>query len=482
MSFGFSIGDIILLSQLAYGLYSSISSGRKAASRDLKELEDVLFSLKCALDHLGEASKDLLARPDRHGGANFKEKLDAMMNACASTLKELEAMTEKYRSVESTAVENAAANKGKAKLRTLDDMKKSIQVNWYRVRWDREKLSLQQYREKLKSHTDAINLILTSMIWANSTLADDKSTQSHEKTHGLLEQVLKKSEADDSVRSIVEDIRNMLTQVDLGARKVPETQPAPVVLSSNSAFIAAYAHSPSPIIKGNVFATSYAQRSASVNINLNPALPIRPPRGHMKRVLFSSGAAETPFHDHQHAPEIQNELSSAVGQTNLPSETIDLNARRHAFGEEEYEAFRQRHPIEEKVKKPSFLTPATPTIQDLYDGTIYLFSSLPEGKQQTDELKFATQRWTQGLSLLIKNTTSDAESDDGFLHLLQMLNRTVEGSAKSVRKLFYEVSGSAGLLGALDQILATSKSVRVMKEIEDFQDAKEEWEDDNGGN
>lgn len=88
-----------------------------------------------------------------------------MMNACASTLKELEAMTEKYRSIESAAVENAAANRGKAKLRTLDDMKKSIQVNWYRVRWDREKLSLQQYREKLKSHTDAINLILTSMIW-----------------------------------------------------------------------------------------------------------------------------------------------------------------------------------------------------------------------------------------------------------------------------------------------------------------------------
>lgn len=88
-----------------------------------------------------------------------------MINACASTLQELETTTEKYRSVESAAVENAAANKGKAKLRTLDDMKKSIQVNWHRVRWDYEKQSLQQYREKLKSHTDAINLILTSMIW-----------------------------------------------------------------------------------------------------------------------------------------------------------------------------------------------------------------------------------------------------------------------------------------------------------------------------
>ncbi|KAH7558423.1 hypothetical protein J3E72DRAFT_24370 [Bipolaris maydis] len=482
MSFGFSIGDIILLSQLAYGLYSSISSGRKAASRDLKELEDVLFSLKCALDHLGEASKDLLARPDRYGGAKFKEKLDAMINACASTLQELETTTEKYRSVESAAVENAAANKGKAKLRTLDDMKKSIQVNWHRVRWDYEKQSLQQYREKLKSHTDAINLILTSMIWANSTLADEKSTQSHEKTHGLLEQVLKKSETDDSVRSIVEDIRNMLTQAHLGAKKAPETPPDPVVLPSNSAFITAYSHGPPPIRKGNGFAASYALHSASADMNLNPVLPIRPPGGHVKRVILSAGAAETPFQNHQHTLEVQNELSSAVGQIVLPPEIVDLNARRRAFGEEEYETFRQYHSTEEKVQKPSFLTPATPTIRDLYNGILYLFGALSEGKQQTSELKFETERWIQGLSLLIKNTTPDAESDEGFLHLLQMLNRTVEGSSKSVRQLFYEVSDPAGLLSALDQVSATSKSVRVMKEIEDFQDAKEEWEDDNGGN
>lgn len=97
-------------------------------------------------------------------------------------------------------------------------------------------------------------------------------------------------------------------------------------------------------------------------------------------------------------------------------------------------------------------------------------------------LKFKTERWIQGLSLLVKNTTPDAESDDGFLHLLQTLNRTVEGSGKSVRELFYEVLGPAGLLDALDQVSATSKCVRVMKEIEDFQDAKEVWEDDHGGN
>lgn len=126
----------------------------------MKELEEVLFSLKCALDHLAEVSNDVLARPGfRYGGSGFKEKLDVMVNSCACTLQELEAVTEKYRTVESQA------NKGKTKLRTLDDVKKSIRVNWQRVRWDHEKQSLQQYREKVKSHTDAINLILTSVVW-----------------------------------------------------------------------------------------------------------------------------------------------------------------------------------------------------------------------------------------------------------------------------------------------------------------------------
>jgi hypothetical protein len=102
----------------------------------------------------------VLARPGfRYGGSGFKEKLDVMIDSCASTLQELDQVTEKYRNVESQA------NKGKTKLRTLGDVKKSIQVNWQRVRWDHEKQSLQQYREKLKSHTDAINLMLTSVTW-----------------------------------------------------------------------------------------------------------------------------------------------------------------------------------------------------------------------------------------------------------------------------------------------------------------------------
>ncbi|KAI4919451.1 hypothetical protein J4E90_001585 [Alternaria incomplexa] len=207
MSFGFSIGDIILLSQLAYDLYATVSSGRKAASRDLKELEEVLFSLKCALDHLKQASSGVLARPGfQHGGSELKEKLDVMIGSCASTLQELDSVTKKYRDVE------IQANKGKTKLRTLDDVKKSMKVNWQRVRWDREKQSLQQYREKLKSHTDAINLMLTSIVWANTAFANANNKRNHDVTHSLLDNVLRNPVTDPEIRSMVEEMHAMLTK------------------------------------------------------------------------------------------------------------------------------------------------------------------------------------------------------------------------------------------------------------------------------
>ena len=59
MSFGFSVSDIILVSQLAYKLYLTVTSGRRAAGKDLRELEDVLFGLRCALDHLAKATEDI---------------------------------------------------------------------------------------------------------------------------------------------------------------------------------------------------------------------------------------------------------------------------------------------------------------------------------------------------------------------------------------------------------------------------------------
>ncbi|OAP62753.1 hypothetical protein AYL99_01980 [Fonsecaea erecta] len=102
MSLGFSVGDIILLSQLSYSLYGTLKSGRHNASRDLKELEDVLFGLRCALDHLRNVACDISkaasasASSDSYG-REMQQALHQMIHNCSITLEDLHNATKKYR-------------------------------------------------------------------------------------------------------------------------------------------------------------------------------------------------------------------------------------------------------------------------------------------------------------------------------------------------------------------------------------------------
>ncbi|EOA92168.1 hypothetical protein ACJQWK_03452 [Exserohilum turcicum] len=452
MSFGFSVGDIILLGQIAYRLYSSITSGREAASRDLEELRDVLFSLNCSLAHLKDVSKNVLDQPGlQYGGPGFKDNLDLMISSCATTLQELESVTEKYLSSEKLATELAKPSKGKTKMHALENMKKSMHINWRRIRWDYEKHSLQQYREKLKSHTDAINLILTSAILATSVVADDDSKKSHEKTHAMLDEVLKRPQADDALQTVLEEIRKNFPPPG------PAAQATPNVLRRgmpSNTFIAAYSVS-TPLSIGKL---GTAADGPVPSVRMNASIPI-------------------PSTSNRELPEKVN-LENGTSDKSLS----ELNARRRAFGAKEYEAFMKRHAPPKKVSKPSFLTAATPNIKELHECIPYLFGGQPEGKQQTEELKSEIRQWSLGFSLLVKHEVLSANSDAGLLEILRTLNETVEDSSQRVRQLFYEISDLVGLPAALDRVLAASKSVRVKKEIEDFQDTKDDWQDHVRGN
>lgn len=101
----------------------------------------------------------ILARSDdRESGLDLKQDLDRMIASCGSTLKDLHTVMKKYREI-------GIDSEPKEKIRTFEDAKKMMKVNWRKVRWDMEKQSLQQYREKLRSHADAINILLNSLLW-----------------------------------------------------------------------------------------------------------------------------------------------------------------------------------------------------------------------------------------------------------------------------------------------------------------------------
>ncbi|KAJ5162285.1 hypothetical protein N7492_007677 [Penicillium capsulatum] len=164
MSFGYSVGDIIVCSKIAYRLFTAVTEGRKAAPRDLKGLEDVLFGLYCALDHLQKAHDNILTRIAQRPGsdaAKTKQQLEYMITSCRQTLEELDDVTAKYREAARPTPDthNIAGN-------TLSGpFKSQVKNQWMRVWWDLRGDSLSKYRQKLQSHTDAINLLLGTLIW-----------------------------------------------------------------------------------------------------------------------------------------------------------------------------------------------------------------------------------------------------------------------------------------------------------------------------
>jgi hypothetical protein len=158
MSLGFSIGDIVLCSQITYRLITVATSGPEKALRDLRELEDVLFGLSCSLGRLQTASSVILFRDsDTLDAAEFQQ-LGLMIHSCRQTLEELEKATRKYREI-------ATSDDHPITAISLQQRRAQVKVQWRRIIWNIRDESLSQHRRKLASHTDAINLLLNIFIW-----------------------------------------------------------------------------------------------------------------------------------------------------------------------------------------------------------------------------------------------------------------------------------------------------------------------------
>jgi hypothetical protein len=182
----------------------------------------------------------------------------------------------------------------------------------------------------------------------------------------------------------------------------------------------------------------------------------------------------------QNIPDTPHNISDAllrnIGNV-LSSKTISLNNTRHAIGGQEYEAFVKRHhqPTQHtNATKFNFLATPTPSIQELQACIPYIFHSVPESTRQTQERKEEIKRWAQDFSHIVESTTR--KQDENMLTFLTILNEAVENSSNRALKLFYSSTDSMGFAEALDRLQSVSKSVRVMKEIEEFQDARKEWE------
>ncbi|CAI7631461.1 unnamed protein product [Penicillium viridicatum] len=190
MSFGFSIGDIVLCSQITYRLLNAATTGRKNAPRDLRELEGVLFDLNCSLSQLQRASLVISSRNFStldHDATDVAQQLGFMVRSCLRALGHLESATDKYRAAVTTP-SLVFHNRHRLKILHSQQFTTEVKTQWRRIMWDLRGESLSQYRRKLESHLGAINLLLNTLIWSATDRIEQDGMRQGRRIEELLHQ------------------------------------------------------------------------------------------------------------------------------------------------------------------------------------------------------------------------------------------------------------------------------------------------------
>ena len=316
---------------------------------------------------------------------------------------------------------------------------------------------------------------------ANTTFTDEISKRNHEKTQSLLGDVLRSPTVDAEFRAMVQEMHAILVKPSLKAENVQLAALQDTSSPHDQFDIAPYSLTGSSIGDSSTPLKKHGRGLPSMRMYATSALPYRTP---MATVYTRASSGETSTHramgiqSSRRQRRMENEVPNSypTSDRELPAATVALNNKRRAFGAREYEAFKQRHAQPKRILKPSFLSNIVPSNQDLQACIPHIFQSTAEGKQQTQELKNEITRWTHEFSRFVNDgSVTQRVNDECLLTLLGVLNEAVDSSTGKRRTLFYETSDSAGFISVLNQMETISSSVRVKKEIEEFQDTKKEW-------
>jgi hypothetical protein len=156
-----SIGDAIMLSQLAYTLARAFTSGRKSAPAEFREVQNQLYALGSALGFLAnDRSGSNRAKPEEGSepGNMATEQdtiLEQMISNCQETLKHLELLVSKY-----MEIEPHAKDRGQLSQRTW---RQDVWRNWKKIQWITKSGDLDKMRSNLAMHTRCLNLALSAM-------------------------------------------------------------------------------------------------------------------------------------------------------------------------------------------------------------------------------------------------------------------------------------------------------------------------------
>lgn len=148
-----SIGDAILLANIAYKVGKAFSTGAKSAPAEFAEVQSLLFSIGDALDLFG---KTIAGRHEQEVPEETVSKLDGILRNCQSVLKSLDCFVDKYSVLDSSQASNSSANGARV-------WKRDILKCFKKVAWTTEGEGIVELKQTLTAHVQALNLAVTAL-------------------------------------------------------------------------------------------------------------------------------------------------------------------------------------------------------------------------------------------------------------------------------------------------------------------------------
>ncbi|OQU97520.1 hypothetical protein CLAIMM_03445 [Cladophialophora immunda] len=408
-----------------------------------------------------------------------------MIQNCAVTLEDLDNVTKKYRDgVMISSNEGDSGPSRGQKRRTR--LRNAIASNWAKITWDMDKDSLKTYRDRLQSHVDAINLVLSTFHWSATEKIYAHNKIQAEKMQEFHDNMV---QSNCSLAQLVEAMHSMLL-------RPKQATPGAFLMgmdyelegssggAAESASVRAGGFAPReivPVAAHHVPIGMFNKRVPGLNMANFAMLSV--PSGQAPAPIIKAFSAMSAVEAVAPSPSIKPPQE-------LPPKIVSINIRRQSQGARALADLKQS--LTPKLR-PSFLDPTVPSVGQLSEGLEYIFSPLPRstGRQleiareaRVGELRL----WTQSLDHLINSLAiPHATSGDGshkltvsqhrndLISILSKINEAIETSSANMRDLVYEGFSAAHIDHTLDKVLSLTNLVRAHMQVEEFMEERSDW-------
>lgn len=149
-----SIGDILMLSQLAWKVGCAFTAGRQGAPSQFQEIENELKGLTTAITLLAESLDEdgsLLARSDD----KTREGLNKILGCCRQTLDDLDSFVNQYQEIKRPDEAGGLA--------TQRTWRSVLIRNYKKIMWTTEGGGITSLRNMLAMHTSTISLTMQAL-------------------------------------------------------------------------------------------------------------------------------------------------------------------------------------------------------------------------------------------------------------------------------------------------------------------------------